>query len=109
MYSSTHSLTWALDGCEWSASHPARSTPRERAPGIHWIGWVGPRAVLDAEMRKNSQPLPGIEPKNPDHPPHSPELYRLSYHDSQGKDNSKSYPCALAEHNAMKACWGVEV
>jgi hypothetical protein len=24
-------------------------TPRERAPGNHWIGgWVGPRAVLDA-------------------------------------------------------------
>jgi len=23
-------------------------TPRERAPGTHWIGgWVGPRAILD--------------------------------------------------------------
>jgi hypothetical protein len=29
-------------------------TPRERAPGTHWIGsWVGPRAGLDAmEKRK---------------------------------------------------------
>jgi hypothetical protein len=39
---------------EWSASRPGRLTPRERAPGTHWIGgWVGPRAVLDAVM-KNS-------------------------------------------------------
>jgi hypothetical protein len=49
MYSSTHSLTSALDGGEWLASRPRRFTPRERAPGTHWIGgWVGPRAVLDA-------------------------------------------------------------
>jgi len=47
--SSTHSLTSALDGGEWSASRPSRFTPRERAPSTHWIGgWVGPRAVLDA-------------------------------------------------------------
>jgi len=27
----------------------SRFTPRERAPGTHWIGgWVDPRAVLDA-------------------------------------------------------------
>jgi hypothetical protein len=46
-YSSTHSLTSALDGGEWSASRPGRFTPRERAPGTDWIGgWVGPRAVL---------------------------------------------------------------
>jgi hypothetical protein len=48
-YSFTHSLTAALDGGEWSASHPSRFTPRERVRGTHWIGgWVGPRAVLDA-------------------------------------------------------------
>jgi hypothetical protein len=50
----THSLTSALDGGEWSASHPGRFTPRERAPGTHWIGvWVGSRAVLDAVVRRN--------------------------------------------------------
>jgi hypothetical protein len=32
--SSTHSLTSALDGGEWSASRPGRFTPRERAPGL---------------------------------------------------------------------------
>jgi len=31
-------LTSALDGGEWSASRPGRFTPREIAPGIHWIG-----------------------------------------------------------------------
>jgi hypothetical protein len=48
-YSSTQSLTSALDGGEWLASRPGRFTPREKAPGTHWIGgWVGPRAFLDA-------------------------------------------------------------
>jgi len=46
-------LTSALDGGEWSASHPGRFTTRERAPGIHWIGgWVDPRAVLEAEVKR---------------------------------------------------------
>jgi hypothetical protein len=52
-YSSTHSLTSALDGGEWSASRPGHITPKERAPGTHWIGgWVGPRAVLDAVAKR---------------------------------------------------------
>jgi hypothetical protein len=52
-YSSTHSLNSALDGGEWSASGPGRFTPRERAPGNHWIGGcVGPRAVLDAVVKR---------------------------------------------------------
>jgi hypothetical protein len=34
-YSSTHPLTSALDGGEWSASRPNRFTPRERAPGTY--------------------------------------------------------------------------
>jgi hypothetical protein len=42
-YSSTHSLTSALEEGEWSASRPGRFTPGERAPGTHLIGgWVGP-------------------------------------------------------------------
>jgi hypothetical protein len=52
-YSSTHSLTSALDGDEWSASRPGRFTPKERAPGTHWIGgWVGPGAVIDAVVKR---------------------------------------------------------
>jgi hypothetical protein len=46
-------LISALDGGEWSASRLGRFTPRERAPGTHWIGgWVGPRAVLEAVVKK---------------------------------------------------------
>jgi hypothetical protein len=38
---------------EWSASHPGHFTPREGGPGTHWIGgWVGPRAVLDAVVKR---------------------------------------------------------
>jgi hypothetical protein len=37
-YSSTHSLTSALDGGEWSASRPRCFTPREGSAGTHWIG-----------------------------------------------------------------------
>jgi hypothetical protein len=52
-YSSTHSLTSALGGGGWSASCPGHFTPRERVPGTHWIGgWVGPRAVLDAAVKR---------------------------------------------------------
>jgi hypothetical protein len=36
--SSTHSLTSALDGGEWSALRPGLFTPKEKAPGGHWIG-----------------------------------------------------------------------
>jgi hypothetical protein len=66
-YSSTHSLTSAPDEGEWSASRPGRFTPRERAPGIHWIGgWVGPRAVLDAVVkRKTPSPRQLSNPRTP--------------------------------------------
>jgi hypothetical protein len=66
-YSSTHSLTSALDGGEWSASRSGRFTLRERAPGTHWIGgWVGPRAVLDAVVkRKIPSPRRESNPRTP--------------------------------------------
>jgi hypothetical protein len=52
-YSSTHSLTSALDEGEWSDSSSHRFTPRERTPITHWIGgWVGLRAVLDAVVKR---------------------------------------------------------
>jgi hypothetical protein len=46
-------FTSALDGGEWSASRLGRFTPRKRAPSAHRIGgWVGPRAVLDAVVKR---------------------------------------------------------
>jgi len=48
-----YSLTSAIDGGEWTASRSSRFTTRERAPGTHWIrGWVGPRACLDAVVKR---------------------------------------------------------
>jgi hypothetical protein len=47
----------ALDGSEWSASHPCCFTPGERTPIIiiHWIGcWVGPITSLDVEVKKKN-------------------------------------------------------
>jgi hypothetical protein len=67
MYSSTHSLTSALDGGEWSASRPCRFTPRERTSDTYWIGgWVGPRAVLEAVVkRKIPSPCQESKPRTP--------------------------------------------
>jgi hypothetical protein len=64
VYSSTHSLTSAVDGGEWSASRLDRFTTRERTSRTHWIGgWVGPRARSGRGGEdKYSQPPPGIEP-----------------------------------------------
>jgi hypothetical protein len=43
-----------------------RFTPRERAPGTHWIGgWVGPRAGLDYEEKTKFLILPGLELRPP--------------------------------------------
>jgi hypothetical protein len=66
-YSSTNSLTSAIDAGEWPASRPSSFTPRERAPGAHWIGvWVGPRAVLDAVVkRKIPSPRRESNPRTP--------------------------------------------
>jgi hypothetical protein len=53
-HSSTHSLTSALDGGECSDSRLGRFASRERVPCANWIqGWVGPRAGLDAVVKRN--------------------------------------------------------
>jgi hypothetical protein len=66
-YSSTHSLSSALDEGEWSVSRPGRFNCMGRAPGTHWIGgWVGPRAVLDAVVkRKTPSPSRESNPRTP--------------------------------------------
>jgi hypothetical protein len=65
-YSSTHSLTSALDRGEWSVSPLGRFISRERAPSTHWIGgWVGPRAGLDAVKRKIPSPRREWNPRIP--------------------------------------------
>jgi hypothetical protein len=52
-YSSTHSLTSALDGGKRTDSRPGRFTPKERAPGTPWIGGqLGSITVLDAVVKR---------------------------------------------------------
>jgi hypothetical protein len=61
-YSSTHSLTSALDGGEWSASHPGRFTPKEAAPDnpLDRLGGPKSRSGHGGE-EENSQTMPGLE------------------------------------------------
>jgi hypothetical protein len=64
MYSSTHSLTSALVGGEWSASRHGRFTHRKRVPFYpldRRLGGPQSRSGRSGE-EKNSQPLPGLEP-----------------------------------------------
>jgi hypothetical protein len=50
---STHFLTSALDGGEWSVFFPGHYTPWERAPDTYWIGGsVDPRAILDVVVKR---------------------------------------------------------
>jgi hypothetical protein len=60
-------LTSALDGGEWSASHPGCFTPGERAPGTHCIGGgVGSRAILDMVVKKKiPSPHQKLNPRTP--------------------------------------------
>jgi hypothetical protein len=73
-YSSTHTLTSALDGDEWPVSRPGCFTPGERASGAHWIGgWVGPEPVWTQWWRENFPTPAGT--RTPHHAARSPELY----------------------------------
>jgi hypothetical protein len=46
---------------------PATSTPRETAPGTHWIGgWVGPRTILDTVVKRKTPSLrQELNPRTP--------------------------------------------
>jgi len=61
-----HSLTSALDRCEWSVSRPGHFTPRERASATDWIGgWMGPRDGLDTVMNRNiPSPCHNLNPQS---------------------------------------------
>jgi hypothetical protein len=65
-------LTSALVGGEWSASRPSRFTPKERAPGNHWIGgWVDHRTGLNDMEKRKFLTLPGLKLRPIGHPAHS--------------------------------------
>jgi hypothetical protein len=66
-----------------TSSRPGRFTPRERAPGTHWIGgWMGPRTGLD-DMEKGEFLEPtGTQTRPLGCSAHGQSLYRLRYPDS---------------------------
>jgi hypothetical protein len=66
-------LTSAVVGGEWSASHPGRFIPGERAPGTHWIGGWAPEPFWT---------LQGLELLSLCRTACSQSLYRLSYRGS---------------------------
>jgi hypothetical protein len=67
-------------GAEWSSSHSGRFTPRQNAPGTHWIGgWLGPGTCLDEMESRKIKPLPGTELRTLGRPARSQSLYRLCY------------------------------
>jgi hypothetical protein len=81
-YSSTHSLTSALDRVVSFTPRPLY--PQGKSP---WYSLdrrlVGPHSRSGrGSEEKNSQLPPGIESYNPDRSARSPALYRLSYHGS---------------------------
>ena len=69
MYSSTLSITSALDGGEWSAPRPGRFTPRKetRYPLYRRLVWTVAESLVSTRIR------------SPDRPILSESLYRLSY------------------------------
>jgi hypothetical protein len=65
--------------------HLPAALPPEKEPLVpHWIGgWVGPRAVLDAVVkRKIPSPRKELNPRTPERPVRSQALYRLRYRGS---------------------------
>jgi hypothetical protein len=84
-------LTSALDGGEWSAPHPSRFIPGERARGTHWIGGcMGPRVGLDAVEERR---ILHCWELNPCRPARSPSVCRLINLDADNavKTNLKNW------------------
>jgi hypothetical protein len=77
-------------GGEWSASHPGRFTPGERAPGTNWIGGqVVPRTGLDDVEKRKCLTLPGFELR---------PLYLLKFIDFINLRNWKIARCIPSSH-----------
>jgi hypothetical protein len=80
MYRSTLSLTSALVGGEWSASHPGPLTAGEKAPSTDWIeDWVNSRAGLDGVEKRKFLALPGLKLRPLGRPARGQSLYRQRY------------------------------
>jgi hypothetical protein len=67
MFNLTTKSKSALDGGEFVSCTLRPLYAQENSPGTHWMGgWVGPRAVLDAMVkRKIPSPLRESNPRTP--------------------------------------------
>jgi hypothetical protein len=66
MFSSYSVSISALDGVSGQRHAPAALYPRERTPSTHRTGgWVGLRAGLDTEVRREIPCLCWMEPRSP--------------------------------------------
>jgi hypothetical protein len=65
-YSSYSFFISALDGGEWSASHPSRALAPGEVPQVPIVQEAGPRAGLDTEVRRKILCL--CQGSNPDRP-----------------------------------------
>jgi hypothetical protein len=67
MYSSYSFTTYALDGGEWSASHPRRALASGKGPPVPIVqeaGWE-PEPVRTQRLEEKSFALPGNDPRAP--------------------------------------------
>jgi len=57
-------MTLALDEAEWPALRPGHALPPgERPPATYWrTGWVGPKFVLDTEVRGKKSLVSAADP-----------------------------------------------
>jgi hypothetical protein len=94
-------LISALDEGEWLASRPAGFTPTGRAPGTHWIGgWVGPRAGMDALVKK----FPAhAGTRTSDHPARSLVLYHWA-NPAPGYYSRAQLKCGLQIYAQWQEC-----
>jgi hypothetical protein len=101
-YSSTHSLTSALDGGECSASRPGRLYPRGKRPWYpldRRLGGPQSRSGRGGE-EKNSQLLLGLEPRN--HPIRIRALYHWAISAPNGSGSEqKKIPVHIGNRTAV--------
>jgi hypothetical protein len=95
-----HNLDLGTSGFECSASRPGRFTSREGAPCTHWIGgWVGPRAGLDAVVkRKILSPSRDSNPRSSSSQPSAIHNIKIAPKEvsraNSQQTESKHFPCS---------------
>jgi hypothetical protein len=91
------------------APRPGHFTPRERTPGTHWIGgWVGPRAVLDAVVKRK---IPNPRRESNPRTPTVKSTCRKRQESDMGEEQSTSMvvSCVLRVSSRFSAVYKLEI